>query len=77
MVLGYCRGFEYTTWLTYQNEMFRIQSHLVSAMSTETIRLNHALRNAFTNDEAVAAKAAVTRIEEMQDRYRKNVHLNT
>jgi hypothetical protein len=38
-------------------------------MSTETLRAAHLLRNAFTNEEAKAAKDSVARISMLQDRF--------
>ena len=64
-----CSAFEWTAWSTYQAELYAIQAALSAAMSTETLRLQHQLRNAFTNEEALGAKNALARITASQERY--------
>jgi hypothetical protein len=62
-------SFEFTSWLSYQRELFLLQAALSSNISTETLRASHLLRNAFTNEEAVEAKASLARITDLQEKF--------
>jgi hypothetical protein len=66
-------SFEFTSWLAYQRELFLLQASLSSIVSTETLRVSHLLRNAFTNEEAIEAKASLARISALQERYQADV----
>jgi hypothetical protein len=65
----YHSGFEWTSWSTYQPELYSIQAGLSATMATEIIRLSHQLRSAFTNAEVAVAKESLALVTTIQEKY--------